>query len=567
MQPSDDTILLLREEDLIPNDAPTRANVMPNLRKKFRAWKARNPKIAWTCFLLLVASPFILIFERPLWQPYVVVAWVYVQALAVLMALAVLSFYMTKSRWKPWRIGRRTYDTALATRLSGVALAIALVVGGGVFGPFTYRHLADYIYYTFVLEITDVAELPTTDHERIIPLAGVHTLFRERMNETEEPTAPDMVRIGSEYRWTSAVQPASKYQFQRFWNHVDEIISIPATSPAPNLDRRQPIKVDFEVGESKLFGANVDTCVRRAFGFARFFNYEPSNVFYLKNDRGEWVMVVALMRWSGILFPRPEFGGVQVIEQGKNDYVTRNTIGCGTWIPPEEVGKYPYLRGQNTMSLEVSRYIARSFRFQAGFFGPMPWNRKGDIRIADLPDDVNDQPFTLYFKPSGEEQGSLYHYFALEPFDSDKQGLAASLFIPADGTQKIYVYRHFEKGESPLGVTAVGAKVQESKKSYDWSKNRAVEFRPYLKRLPDANGKVETRFFWLATVVTLKDAAPGKGADPEGKQQGGQFIPGSVPEMAAVDAYNGGVVWLDPLRPEVWPTQLREQLGARWTEH
>ena len=35
----------------------------------------------------------------------------------------------------------------------------------------------------------------------------------------------------------------------------------------------------------------------------------------MKNDAGEWVEVVSLIKWKGFFFPYPTFGGV-VIEVG-----------------------------------------------------------------------------------------------------------------------------------------------------------------------------------------------------------------------------------------------------------
>ena len=56
------------------------------------------------------------------------------------------------------------------------------------------------------------------------------------------------------------------------------------------------------------------------------FNFtEPSDTFYMKNDQGDWVQVVSLIKWKGFLFPYPTFGGVMVIDNGEhnfNDYIS-----------------------------------------------------------------------------------------------------------------------------------------------------------------------------------------------------------------------------------------------------
>ena len=102
------------------------------------------------------------------------------------------------------------------------------------------------------------------------------------------------------------------------------------------------------------------------------------------------------IKWVGtffFLFPRPEFGGAQVIEQVEPYSIVqgifwetpkRVLVGCGNFIPANEIHKHAYLRGQNLMPDEVSRSMAESFRFQEGFTAPWKIFRRGDVRIADI---------------------------------------------------------------------------------------------------------------------------------------------------------------------------------------
>src|SRR5262249_45004304 len=159
---------------------------------------------------------------------------------------------------------------------------------------------------------------------------------------------------------------------------------------------------------------NTLMCTRRAFGLWRALNYEPGNVLYMPDDSGQMVQVVTLVKWVGLIFPWPEFGGVQVIPQGNTNIFGRVFLGCGHWIRPSEIDNYSFLRGQNLVPPVVSRFMAQSQRFQAGFFGPLSISRQGDLRIADVPDDVNPLPFNLFFRFSERDPGKLYQYVALE---------------------------------------------------------------------------------------------------------------------------------------------------------
>ena len=97
-------------------------------------------------------------------------------------------------------------------------------------------------------------------------------------------------------------------------------------------------------------------------------------------------------------------------------------------------------------------------------------------------------------------------------------------------------------------MSAIGTKVMESHKQYDWNRNRPVEHRPFIR---DIDGTV--RFFWLTTVVTTKET--------EGVRH---FIAGSVPEVIITDAKYNVPVWVDPLHPDGWVSELRRALGATW---
>src|SRR5262249_10844260 len=136
------------------------------------------------------------------------------------------------------------------------------------------------------------------------------------------------------------------------------------------------IPVHFATGENLLLWHCTELNVIRAFGPWRYLNYEPGEVKYVTDDNGHWVQVVSLIRWRGWFFPIPEFGGVQVIQQetggGLGTILMHSLAGIGHWIPPDEIPKHAFLRGQSLVPRPVSRFIAQSFRFQGGFLAPFP---------------------------------------------------------------------------------------------------------------------------------------------------------------------------------------------------
>ena len=123
-------------------------------------------------------------------------------------------------------------------------------------------------------------------------------------------------------------------------------------------------------------------------------------------------------------------------------------IGKGTYISPDEMKNYPYLIGQNTLSEKVSRLQASSLKFLGGFSDPLPWNMQTAVKIPDLSKDQNEQPFVTDFDFSdtkSDAYSGLYHWFGLEPVGDERTSLTYSVFVPADGTDKLYYYDHATK--------------------------------------------------------------------------------------------------------------------------
>ncbi|MEL6810361.1 MAG: hypothetical protein AAFP76_03380, partial [Bacteroidota bacterium] len=277
-----------------------------------------------------------------------------------------------------------------------------------------------------------------------------------------------------------------------------------------------------------------------------------SDVFYMKNDSGKWVQVVSLVRYKGFFFPYPTYGGVMIIEQGEHDtgdYIERILIGKGTYIPPSEIQNHPFLTRQNTLSEKVSRLQAQSLQFLGGFTDPLPWNKQTAVKIPDLIDDENQQPFVTDFNwdtMKEDAYSGLYHWFGLEPIGEERTSLAFSVMIPADGTDKLYYYNHAAKKEGLAGVSAMPLKVIESRKEYDWSVNKPVEFRPYVKKIAGRK-----RLFVLSTVAAKKEDSK-------------KFDGAATPDLALIDCEYKDVIWIDAKHPSGWEDTILKQLGETW---
>ena len=451
--------------------------------------------------------------------------------------------------------GLRAFRKAASTgKRLGILFGLVVFFGLLYFVGWTqkmYDYMRTYNVFNNLNRI-EINELPLTQNERIQPLRNIFSMANESVGETKDVSLPHLVRVDSVNKWTMAIQPTEKYVWQGIKDNTEEVFSVSSTTPFPRFSSENRISVTFSIGESLKFSRNTYNAVVQRFNFFQLFMLEPSDTFYMKNDAGQWVQVVSLIKWKGFLFPYPTFGGVMVVENGEhdfNDYIERILIGKGTYISPEEMKNYPYLTKQNILAEKVSRLQAESLKFIGGFSDPLPWNMETAVKIPNLPDDQNQQPYVTDFDFSDSEKtaySGLYHWFGLEPVGTERTSLTYSVFIPSDGTDVLYYYDHASKKQGYAGVSAMPLKVIESRKEFDWSVNKPVEFRPYIKNIAGRK-----RMFFLGTISAIK-------------KENSQFDGSATPDLALIDSEYRDVVWIDAKHPSKWDITAYDQLGEAW---
>ena len=436
-------------------------------------------------------------------------------------------------------------------------LTAGLTAGVWFWGKPMVNYLALYYHFNSLNKI-ELAELPVTNNERIQPINSIATLAsQEALNETESASSPDFIRrADGRFDFSMAIGPSPRYPLQRFTQNLNQVISVSATSPSPDFSSANRHPINFDVGEQLLFSKYTMGAAIKRFNLIQYFNFHPDQVRFIENASGEWVQVVSLVRWKGVLFPRPVFGGVLVMDQyepGPAKKVERIFMGKGRFVKPEDIQNEPWLKGQNLMPEQASSFTAESFRFHRGFLAPFPGYHEGDIRIPHLQDDQNGMPFVTWFNFDGvaaQAQNGLYDYYGLEPYLEGKSGLNLSLFLPGDGSPEVFYMDHSKQESGLFGSSAVAVKIRESRKEYDWSASAAVESRPFIR---DLAGK--RRMFWLTTVVTKSD------------QAGKSFVSGAMPDITLTDALGRQVVWIEQENisdTKLWEQQILHEIGPTW---
>ena len=96
------------------------------------------------------------------------------------------------------------------------------------------------------------------------------------------------------------------------------------------------------------------------------------------------------------------------------------------------------------------------------------------------------------------------------------------------------------------GVSAMPLKVVESRKEYDWTVNKPVEFRPFIKEIAGRK-----RLFVLGTIAAKREDSK-------------KFDGAATPDLALIDVEYRDVVWIDAKKPSQWETTILNQLGETW---
>ena len=504
-------------------------------------WNKGGKQKGITIFVILLLLV-LLFFFRDDYQPVLLFIRKYI--FVILVSALILFFGLRKFR-KSANVGSRLGILALLIIFFGL-----LYVVGWHYKMYDYMKT----YNVFnSLNKVEINELPLTRNERIQPLRNVFSMANESVGETKDVSLPHLVRVDGQNKWTMAIQPSEKYVMQQINDNTEEVFAVSSTTPFPRFSNENRIPVTFSIGESLKFSRNTYNAVVQRFNPWMLFNYEPSDTFYMKNDDDKWVEVVSLIKWKGFFFPYPSFGGVMIIDSGEhdmNDYLERITIGKGTFVSPDEIKNHPFLMKQNTLSEKVSQLEAESLKFLGGFSDPLPWNMETAVKIPMMPKDQNQQPYVTDFDFSGSNSNAysgLYHWFGLEPVGNERTSLSYSVFVPADGTDKLYYYDHATKKQGYAGVSAMPLKVKESRKEYDWNASPPVEFRPYIKNIAGRK-----RMFFLGTISSISST------DAQ------QFDGSATPDLVLIDSEYRDVIWIDVKHPSTWDEEVYNQLNEAW---
>jgi hypothetical protein len=425
------------------------------------------------------------------------------------------SFWLGRAFLQPYLVAlRRSSPQLVALALSVVVVAAAVRLGRGrpglargiavlvaaawiglvVLPVDPFREMSLYAGYRS-LDRRVLARLPLTDDERVYPLAMIARIVGDRLTESHFTVSRfELMRRGRELYWVAQKTPSGNVN-RLSLEPIPGLIQVPAS--ATSVDIRH-IEARFAYGRDVMWFQELARYVLpRRLSFVDLFDKEidPDDVTYMIDDSGNWVQVVAVIDWDGV-FPAvvPRFAGVFVCPQeGRGDI---------QFLAPDRIAAAPFLQKQNLLPEVVSSFYAEAWKFNQGLSG---WLRnRGVTKITTVPEDANQQPFTVHFRDVDGNDG-LYQFFALEPA-GPSSGLSRMLLFEPWGHRRevtAYVYDFEERRESLVGPARIAETIKGSDLHADWKQKTGggtfviAESRPYIK---ERGGR--RTFRWFNSIIT-----------------------------------------------------------------
>ena len=87
-------------------------------------------------------------------------------------------------------------------------------------------------------------------------------MANESVGETKDVSLPHLVRIGTENKWTMAIQPSEKYFMQRMSDNTEEVFSVSSTTPFPRFSNEKKILIKYENWDIIFEEINSDQTVK-----------------------------------------------------------------------------------------------------------------------------------------------------------------------------------------------------------------------------------------------------------------------------------------------------------------
>lgn len=376
--------------------------------------------------------------------------------------------------------------------------------------------------------VKELEYLPLTSKERIYPYETILKIARDKITSSSYTVEHfEMVYDNNtnDLYWNAEKSPTG--DINKLATNVTGIVSLNATSEQILKDE---VQVEFNYGRKLKWFNSLNYILPKMLSLGDYFDKTiDDNVRLIKTNNNEWVQVVGVTDWVGV-WPStyPKFAGVFVINQKSPKYDSVTLLNTDFFVSsknpeikfytPEQIKDIDYLKNQNLVPTEVTKFYAESWTFKNGIFNFFV-NKEELTKITKIKEEINQQPFTVYFEDvksiNSDKENGLYQFYALEPRGANT-ALSDILLFDSKGTSSdiiVYNYNTNKNKLNLLGPERISKTIQDNDKHLDWSNFIIAESRPFIR---DING---VRTFYFFNSIIAKEAASAKPtiaiADPD----------------------------------------------------
>lgn len=412
-----------------------------------------------------------------------------------------------------------------------------------IFNFFFNKEIFDYLNSRSALNnlvIKELEYLPKTSKERIYPLETIVKIARDKINSSSYTVEHFEIVYNKENDDLYFNGEKSPIGNINKLTNVTGLVSINATKD--QIDMKE-LEIEFNYGRKLKWFNSLDYILPKMLSLPDFFDKTIDNNVRLIQTKDGWVQVVGVTNWEGIFTVYPQFAGVFVIRQKSPDYNHVTFLNTDLFVPidnpeivfltPEEIAKTDYLKGQNLVPEEITKFYANIWSYKNGL-----WNLFVGKKDLTKPIETMNVVYFEDVKTKEETKKGIFQFYPLEPL-GENSSLSDILLFDTSGIAKeivVYNYNSNKNKVNILGPSRIMKTIKDSDKHIDWGNFTIVETRPFIK---DING--ERKFFYFNTVIAKE-------------------LSSSKPTIAVADPNNLDVFWFNG-------NNILEELNTKFKEY
>ncbi len=344
----------------------------------------------------------------------------------------------------------------------------SLIVGLVIVVLLVLLALSPLIVQLHIVSQTDYAIIDTlhdSSSARVVPLAVANRYGIDSLQKSRETLGQfRVISVENTQYWAAARIPNTPLLY--FLQKVEGLMLVNAQSISKQT---QLVDQRFKVSE----GIGIFDDIYWNLHKKKYF-VDVAEIFYAYDPKNDSYYIVAPYIEYEFSFPVmiPKFGGIFLVDSN----------GQIRDILSTEVSNYSFLQDSRLYPEKLARLTVESYAYHKGLFNAW-FLHEDQVEVAEVAASANDQPFLMNTK------NGLKWVVAAEPYGQSR-GVFKLFFVDAQ-TGKVELFE-LDPGDTLIGPVRVVSFVRSQFPTIDWSVNRVIEPRPFVKN---------NTLFWLLSVV------------------------------------------------------------------